>query len=44
MKVRAIRAVLESGLLDGLIIDDRTARAIADMGHAGAAKPAARLA
>lgn len=39
MKVAAIRAVLASGLLKGLITDERTARAIlgADRSH-GAAK------
>ena len=31
VKVRAINAVLESGLLAGLIIDERTARALAEM-------------
>jgi hypothetical protein len=30
MKVAAIRAVLASGLLTGLITDERTARAIVD--------------
>ena len=32
MKVAAIRAVLASGLLAGLITDERTARAIVDTG------------
>lgn len=37
-KAGAIRAVLESGLLSGLIIDEHTARAIADMDRPGAAQ------
>ncbi len=37
VKVRAIRAVLQSGLLTGLITDERTARAIVDMGDVHAA-------
>ena len=37
VKVRAIRAVLRSGLLTGLITDERTARAIVDMGETQAA-------
>ncbi len=31
LKTHAIKAVLESGLLSGLIIDEHTARAIVDM-------------
>ena len=31
IKIHAIKAVLESGLLGGLIIDEHTARAIVDM-------------
>ena len=34
MKVRAIKAVLESGLLSGLIIDEHTARAIVETARA----------
>ncbi len=33
IKVAAIRAVLASGLLDGLITDERTARAIMETGR-----------
>jgi erythritol transport system ATP-binding protein len=43
MKVGAIRAVLASGLLTGLIIDEQTARAVAELSrgqHGGTAAPA----
>ena len=40
MKVRAIMAVLESGLLTGLVIDERTARTIAETARSGAARRA----
>jgi len=47
MKVGAIRAVLASGLLSGLITDERTARAIAEAGRdqgGGKSKPARKKA